>query len=944
MALLKYRYLLYFCTAISGGVSLIYQVVWQRYLSILVGSEARSLSLVIAIFLLGLASGYYVFGRLTEKNWHRNKLLKIYGYVEFGIAIYAILFPQFFSLLKTISFNGPALFLFDIFITCVALLIPTFLMGASIPMLTMAIPEKPEEVNTCHAKVYGWNTFGAFAGTLGAGFILVPQLGLPLTMYLAGCLNLLIAFVFLINPLNGFAHKSKDLINIKTLAPGWFYTALVFVSGVVIISLETSLVRVLNLSIGSGIYNFPIILSIFILGLALGSLCLKNLSVKHLVSRLFISIILLAALNFTAPYWSIWINHIRVSIKTIETNYVVYFSAVYVFIFLFLFPPIFFLGQLLPLAYALIGKTKENYGRICGRLYFFNTVGTVVGAIVLGYWALYIIELDHLFKVGLVLLCVLFVIFTFYEKFKKCLIVALIFLIACVSLPGWDRAGHYVGYFRNRNVVNEIHFRGLFSLVRNPPAGDVRFFQDGPNSSVSLIQYDEGDTSSYQMQQLLSWGYPGKSYSIIVNGKSDSNVQGDFSTLFLLPVLPVLFFPVGYGEELLTSVVGLGTGVSAGLTGHLNVVKEVTVLEISPKVVEAVSKMGEVNFNVTSNPKVKIKEQDAFKFFTRNKQKMDIIISEPTNPWVTGVENLFTVDFYKLAKNSLSENGILSQWMHLYSMDQKTFKLAISAIREVFEHVQIYQVGMDVILLASLKPLKNEVLERNMRRNFYFTPLLKSMGLKTVEDIYFSKGFSDRILTLAGHANTLGTHSLETPRLSYLALKDFFMAAQTTLSTILPEHIQRAFSRESETLAAFERYKNMNHSEISNYCFYEVNFFCEKIRHALQHWRTFSKHYNMREREKSYSFLRRRGYIEKDPIFIRSIRENAQKEIRKTRSSQKVANYIKSMVFDGNFAIARTDLRSFRQYLNDKDYEQLKGNIQSAEKAIREGVQTLSGI
>ncbi len=935
---------MYLCTVISGCVSLIYQVVWQRYLAILVGGEARSLSLVVAIFLLGLASGYYVFGRLTEKNLKRNQLLKIYGYIELGIAAYAILFPQLFWLLKSLSFNGPPLFIFDIFITCLALLVPTFLMGASIPMLTMAIPETSEEVNSCHAQVYGWNTFGAFIGTLTAGFILIPQWGLPLTMYFAGVLNLCISFVFLVNPLSGTSYKSKDLTDIKTLAPGWFYLLLAFISGAVIISLETNLVRILNLSIGSGIYNFPIVLSIFILGLALGSLCLKTLSVRHLISRLFISIILLSVLSLTIPYWAIWLNHIRVSLKTIETNYIVYLSATYVFVFLFLFPPVFFLGQLLPLIYALIHKTRENYGRVCGRLYFSNTIGTVLGATVLGFLALYVIELDHLFKIGLVSLCVLCLVFTFYERLRGRFLISLILLVGCLFLPRWDRVGHYVGYFRNRDIINSLHFKGVFSLIPNPPKGDVFFFQDGPNTSVALIKYRQGDEQSKEILSLAKMGYPKESYSIFVNGKSDSNVRGDFQTLFLLPTLPVLFFPIEEHVPLSTAVVGLGTGVSAGLMGKLDEVKDVTVLEISPKVIEAVKKIDHMNFNATSNPKIKIKELDAFKFFTRNTKKIDIIMSEPTNPWVIGVENLYTVDFYQLARRSLSENGILAQWMHLYDMSPQTFQLAASAILKSFEYVEIYQIGLDVVFLASLKPLRRDILKKNIARNFYFTPLLRAMGFQTDENIYFLKGLSNRALKSVGKTHSGEQHSLERPLLSYPGFKDFFMGRETSLDTILTEPVQRAVGSRPELLAAFETYKNLRDHEINSHCPYgRIDFLCRKIRHAVRQWRIFqNSNYSMYDRKRSYGFLRRQGYIKADPVFINEIREQVLKDIKWANSMQAIEDYIQALVLDGSFQSAYLELEEFKQHLSDVQYEKIKDNIQTTETSVKDSFAALN--
>ena len=187
----------YMATILTGFTALCAQVIWQKHLAVLVGSEARSLSLVIAIFLLGLACGYYIFGLLTEKKASdRFLLLKYYGYVELLTGLYIGFFPFYFEFLKAFSFHSVNLLVIDILISLMALLLPTFLMGASIPMLTATLPESPKEVNTVHAKVYGWNSFGACFGALISGFYLIPSFGLNLSLSLIGVLNILAALVF----------------------------------------------------------------------------------------------------------------------------------------------------------------------------------------------------------------------------------------------------------------------------------------------------------------------------------------------------------------------------------------------------------------------------------------------------------------------------------------------------------------------------------------------------------------------------------------------------------------------------------------------------------------------------------------------------------------------------------------------------------------------------
>ena len=489
----SYRYIAYSATILTGFCALCSQVIWQKHLAILTGSEARSLSLVIAIFLLGLALGYYVFGLLTEKSkLSRFLLLKYYGYVELLTGLYIGLFPFYFEFLKKLSFHSANFLIIDILITLMALLLPTFLMGASIPLLTATLPERSKEVNTVHAKVYGWNSFGACLGALVSGFYLIPVFGLNLSLSGIGILNVLASLVFIGNSLDGSIQKQEEPPTSPSPLSNSFLMVFIFLTGALVISFEVIFIRILNLSLGAGGYNFPIILSIFIGALALGSLSIKKkkLSINFFIKQLLIALFLLQILFYTAPYWSIWFNHIRVSLVSLPSNHFVYYFLVFLFLLLFLFPAVFFMGRLLPLVYSFLKKTKNNYGTVCGYLYFFNTLGTVFGAIVIGYLAFYLFNLDILFKMNIYILFLLTLVILIYTKNKLDLfILSLLGLLLLILPTQWDRSGHEVGYFRTKNYNSNMHFKKLFFLPKKRnKASKVAFFKDGPNTTVFSYQ------------------------------------------------------------------------------------------------------------------------------------------------------------------------------------------------------------------------------------------------------------------------------------------------------------------------------------------------------------------------------------------------------------------------------------------------------------------------
>ena len=480
---LSYKHFAYLATALTGFASLCAQVAWQKYLAILAGSETRSINLVVAIFLLGLAAGYYVFGKITERKWTRYKLLKLYAYVELATAVYIFSFPLYFNLLKNLSFNSPAHLFSDIFISFLALFPPTFLMGASIPALTATLPEESKDINSAHVQIYGWNTFGAFGGVLISGFYFLPAFGLPLTLVIAGALNLIAALIFMGNRQEGQVHRQKDFPSFPSQTPNWFYMVCAFFTGAVVISFEVLFVRLLNISLGAGVYNFPMILSLFVGGLAWGSLSIKShkISVHFFIKQILITVLFLGLLFLASPYWSIWLNHIRVSLFSIPSNYFVFKTAIYLFLFLFLFPAVFFMGRLLPLTYVLLKKNNQNYGGLCGFLYFLNTLGTVVGTLVIGYLAFYIFDLDDLFKINLLVLILLSLAAAAYEKKTLSLSLSIFLAIGLYFLPKWDRTGHHLGYFRTRSP-SSYHFKKLFFLPQKNKNAEAIFLQTDPMS------------------------------------------------------------------------------------------------------------------------------------------------------------------------------------------------------------------------------------------------------------------------------------------------------------------------------------------------------------------------------------------------------------------------------------------------------------------------------
>ena len=890
MALTKYRYLLYLCTALTGAVSLVYQIVWQRYLSILVGSEARSISLVVAVFLLGLACGYQGFGKLSKRNWGRHQLLRIYGYIELATAAYALLFPHFFKLLQVMSYSiSSHAFFVDIAISILALFLPTFLMGASIPLLTMVIPEKAAEVNHCHAKVYGYNTLGAFLGILLTAFYLLPTYGLSLSLYTSGLLNLFVALVFIFNllPKDEICNEKEDVFStIPNPLPAYFYYIFVFVTGAVIIASEVIFVRVLNLTIGATVYNFPIILSVYILALALGSLSIKNpkIKVNTLTKNLSLALLFFLLAYLSAPYWSVWMSNMRVSLRPIPTNYSIFLLLSVLYLFVFLFPPCFFMGRLLPLAYALIPKNQSNYGKVCGSLYFFNTLGTVFGSIFLAHLCLYFANLDHILKYSLLSLLLLSVLLFVYEKKKVLSLVSLAcFILTLLFIPLWDRNGHYAGYFRMAAPNKKHHFQeDIFALKKRMSKGNkIKFFDDGPNTTVTIPHFPL-DTDAPPLVKRI---FGKHSYSIFVNGKSDGNTIGDFIPTYLLAALP--YFYTTKERALNAAVIGLGTGTTAGILARGRELKQVSILEISPKVIQGIKQQKSYPLNPLFMKKAKIVQTDAFKFFTRSQQKYDIIVAEPSNPWVAGVENLYTIEFYKMVFDSLSRQGIFSQWMHIYSANAEMIYMVFDAMRQSFPYLKTYLVGTgDIAILAAKNPI---TLSSVSSRRFYeMQDINFAIGLRQLQDLSLLGFLDDEYIHYLAKKNKY-PHSLEAPKLSYLAHEAFFLGERYSVAkgvNVEERLIRRTLLYDKQRLSTFQSYADVYRSyntgdriKIRQRCIIKrLAPFCHRLDALLQkNASLLNPSIPLKTRLESYALLRDQGLIPLSLPFLELVRREILK-------------------------------------------------------------------
>ncbi|MFH1437447.1 MAG: hypothetical protein ABIJ56_17205, partial [Pseudomonadota bacterium] len=419
---------LYLFVFATGAAGLIYQVAWQKYLSRLFGCDNIATAIILATFLGGLSFGYYLCGKLTTrvKNYFRA-----YAYLEGAIALWCLCFPTIFALVDHLtgswSFAPPALIIVQAFACSVLLMgVPTVCMGGTIPFLTRGISKNVAEATGIHARVYGINTAGAFLGTLMAGFFLVPAFGLPLTVMGASVLNIgaFLFFYFLSGKQKGADRDEpaepepekeeqgqtdeKAPAAPRTLPPlkfpGLVLYAIAFLSGFYVMTLENVLIRITNLSLGSSSYSFSMIVSVFVLSIAIGSYAVsraRQLPRRSLFINQLAITLLLMLLYLSLDSWPYWAHVIRITFQSNAVGFWAFYGGLFLVMTLVLVLPVSLMGATVPIAFHELKEDLKNVGRDSGTLFSWNTTGNLTGSLLGGIVFFYLLDNPAVFSTAI---------------------------------------------------------------------------------------------------------------------------------------------------------------------------------------------------------------------------------------------------------------------------------------------------------------------------------------------------------------------------------------------------------------------------------------------------------------------------------------------------------------------------------------------------------------
>ncbi|MDD0854690.1 fused MFS/spermidine synthase [Halobacteriovorax sp. GB3] len=862
-----YLRLCYAVIFITGACSLSYQMIWQRYLNLMLGSEARSSTIIVGVFLLGLALGYYLFGKVAKKYKERHELLKMYGFVELFTGLYAVLFPKAFMAVFESSITSTNNFFVHLLISSVFLIVPTILMGATIPCMTSIIPGSKNDVGEDHALIYGVNTLGAFIGTLICSFYFIPEFGYDLSLTIFGGINILVSIFYIFNQLDGVTNVQRErMIHESRYSKKSLYV-LGAVAGLVTLSIETLYFRIFSLTMGSSFLVFPIIVSIFVLGIGLGSLSLKEQNEKHFWRDITLAGILSYFSFVAAPFLPLILSNVRVSLISNSFTYISFHIFAYSVFLVVLFPAVFFMGRILPYAYSFLPKDKDSFGYDVGLLYLFNTLGCFVGSILFGYLFFYLFNIDTIFKILLTFLF-LVSIWVLKQGDRNKLVVLVLLMALITPFTPFSRKHHELGLFRVKSPDTK-HYKNIFSETMSKREGrETLYLNDGPNTTVSVMKNSFGK-------------------SIVVNGKSDGHTQFDFTTVSLLTILP--YFKLK-SENLKSAIIGIGTGMTAGITSQLERVKTIDVVEISDAIIEAQKFLKEENNDFLNSPKVNLSKLDAFQFFKNAPHKYDYIVSEPSNPWVLGVENLYTGYFYKLIKKSMTKEGILVQWAHTYSMNEKIINSIIINLQNNFNYVEIYETADgDICFLSSdykhdgYAPVANS----------YEQTLLDRMALKNPENLELLQALTAKETAFLAKIKPDIGHEITTPKISFQNHYSFWSGEDYKVKEFLSPYIARSLNHDSFKNRFLDILKNVDCSKYTDIEASE-NAYCKV---GYKNYAVLLDGYLGPNDVFAYSVLRKNKFIDRNLEYLNSKTEEAIRTKNKKLYIDVFLEYIKEAMF-----------------------------------------------
>ncbi len=748
---------------LSGASGLIYEVIWMRQLTLIFGSTVFATSTVLTAFMAGLALGSYYFGRKIDES--TQSPLRLYALLEAGIGVFCLVWPLILAALgaiyvlihRNVTSEFYTLSLIRFVLTFGVILIPSTLMGGTLPVLTRFFVKRLEQLGTNIGILYALNTFGAVVGTVAAGFFLIEALGIRWTLGIGIVINFSVAAVALV-----LAQKASGTENISSqrenpvedteilqstntesrepMADSHLVLWAIGISGFCALAYEVLWTRIMVFFLGSTTYAFATMLAAFLFGIALGSMVFSRW-----VDRIKQPIAVFGTVQLGIGLFALILMPAFEELYGMSQAFQSTFGAsrfwAFFSCFLVMCLPTFLMGASFPLVTKIYTGSARQLGRSIGNVYAVNTVGSILGA----------------FCAGFILIPLLGI------RPSIVLTVALNTGIGCLLVL---RSGRLTETWRSLlqgvgigmpvlNVglavillltVNQPLFLKSTIFKTQRPGDTLIDYNEEVDATVTTLKDDEGVYRLY----------------VDTNQAADAS-RWDSPSHRVIAHLPLLLHP----RPKQALVVGFGMGLTShSITQHG---VRVDAIELSSGVISAAQKhFTHVNGNVFENPLFRYRLNDGRNHILMTKTKYDMISTGIIHPLVSaGSSNIYTADFYRLCRRILSDDGIMCQWVPLHRLPEGHYKMIVRTFIEVFPHTTLwYKYTPDfVILIGTPKPLRIDY--KNFMARAQIASIHEGLAADDLDGPSLLDSFMMGPETVRRYAGTGPIHTDNRPRLEF---------------------------------------------------------------------------------------------------------------------------------------------------------------------------------
>lgn len=699
------------CFFLSGAAGLVYQTAWTREFAFVFGTSSLAVATVLAAYMAGLAAGAGLAARFTGRI--RRPVLA-YGLLELGIGVAALGLPLAIAGSRWIyvalfggqadlpGAGGTAPTLFHLTASFLILMIPTAMMGATLPLLVRHAVRREDEIGSRIGLLYGTNTAGAVAGTLIAAFLLLPNLGLRPTVWVGVGLNgaVFLGAWWLARTQSPLAVETPRQAVVADTEGRWILP-LIGISGIVSFAYEVLWVRLLEHVLGGSVYAFATMLASFLVGIALGSALASRFAMSRRRAAQGFSVVqLFTALLSVAAF--IAIDELPDLVFSLQSSGVERNLAHAMISMLILLPATICIGATFPFAVRVLAAGERDAAPASARVFAANTIGSVIGALGAGFFALPVLG--------------------FVGTLSLCVGINLVLSVATglLARPRLARVAAAAGL-------------GLAILLFVQPPTPWKVLRHSP----LLGQREPGETIYFGVGRattVLMVEHLGRWY-LRTSGLPEAVIKPPFFrgtsvVAHWLGALPVLARP----DARSMLVVGLGGGV--GLESVPSGVERIDVIELEPEVVAANRAVAKRRWrDPLADPRVHVHTNDARNALLLTERTFDAIVSQPSHPWSGGAAHLYTREFFELVRGRLREDGVFVQWIGLGFVDDALFRSLLASLTDVFEHVRVYSPGpmAGALFLASDAPLDVETSAAEALAKH--PDELAPFGLRVAEDV-----------------------------------------------------------------------------------------------------------------------------------------------------------------------------------------------------------------